>query len=202
MVLGKGWECCGSERKSHAWLILGQKDLKLWLSDCIRSKSWECFTFYPRVLLPGQSFHPSLFMSNSSIINAQEMTFDPQALFWRPCHIGMQEPVEKTRQESSTIQHCVCMSPWIVKTGQRVMSSSQSCHWNISGDTLSSLDRPKENKLLSRKWTGRKRTSPQKLPFTRKQWHTDAVKVNPELSMKDNKQILTLGRFEVNRDQN
>lgn len=160
------WEMIGNVVvQKECWVILGQNVLKLWLSDCIRSKWWECFTSYPRVFPPGQSFHPSLFTSNSSIINAQEMTFDPQALFWRPCHIGMQEPVQHST---------LCVSERCL-----LQSSSQSCYWNISGDTLSSLDRRKENKLLSRKWTGRKRTSPQKLPFTRKQWHTDAVKINP-----------------------
>lgn len=182
--LGNDWECCGSERM---WRNTWSKRLTLWLSECIRSKWWERFTFYPRVFLPGQSFHPSLFMSNSSIINAQEMTFDPQALFWRPCHTGMQEPVEKRILHHSTLCVCVCES-----SGRCVLqSSSQSCYWNRSGDTLSSLDRRRENKLLSRKWTGRKHSSPQKLPFTRK--HAEAVEINPEASWRTISRVDSIG---------
>lgn len=52
-------------------------------------------------------------MPNALIINAQEMTFEPLGLYYYLPHEGLGLPqrnagaVEKNRQESSTIQHCV-----------------------------------------------------------------------------------------------
>lgn len=168
-----------SEQKSHAWQIRAPKAVQLWLCNRIRSsnqpKWWKTWILhFSSSCFPSWSIR-SCWLSNSWIINAQEVTFDPWALFSLGLtrrNAGAGRKTQSRIRRHSTLYGC---EPLRCKDGAKGDAGTLKCFWNRSRSTLPSLDRRGdflklrlwkktsfEPKSSIRKWTAAVLGSPQK----------------------------------------